>query len=49
MGLELYGRFWLTAPRKSKPQIACSYLSEAVFVYEKYGAVAKAQLIRTTV
>lgn len=48
MALELYGRFWLTAPNSPKPQMASGYLAESIFTYEKYGALAKAQLIRTT-
>lgn len=47
-GLELYGRFWLTAPSLPKDNFACGYLAEAIFVCEKWGAVAKAQSIRTT-
>jgi hypothetical protein len=47
-GLELYGRFWLTAPARPKDQVASGYLAEAIFVCERWGAHAKAQLIRST-
>ena len=46
IGLELYGQFWLTAPTKPKEQFALIYFSEAVVVYERWGATEKAALLR---
>jgi hypothetical protein len=42
----MYGQFWLTAPMKDKEKFAYMYLSEAIVVYERWGASAKAALLR---
>lgn len=46
VGLELYALFWLTSTSRSKDQVASGYLAEAIFVCERWGALAKAQRIR---
>jgi hypothetical protein len=46
IGLELYGQFWLTAPMKPKERFALIYFSEALVVYEQWGATAKVNRLR---
>lgn len=47
IGIELFAVFWMTATSRSKDQVASGYLAEAIFVCERWGALAKAQRIRT--
>lgn len=46
-GLELLGRFWLSSKALHQKRVALVYLREAVSVYEKWDAIAKAKALHT--
>jgi hypothetical protein len=44
--LELFGLFWLTAMPRSEKRIAYRYFSQALSVYDQWGAIAKVSMLQ---